>query len=126
MLKLDSDCCTKKKELVPIFHAPGGAPEGVEISAVRLIPAAGVTGANTNTTHLNLQNRGIAGISTTELAAYDLTLGNDLITNDAYELYAPASRLLLVTDSVLALQLEKVGTGLLVPNMLVVIEFFPV
>ncbi len=112
-------------EDIPIFYAPTDAPEGVSIVAVRLIPGAAVSGANTNTTHLNLVNRGADGAGTTELANYDLTSGNDLTAYDNKNLYTPATPLNIATGVVLTLQFEKVGTGLLVPEMLVVVEYRP-
>ena len=43
------------------------------------ISNAAVSGANTDTTHLNVINEGTAGTGTTELANLDLTSGNDLV-----------------------------------------------
>ena len=104
-----------------IFYAPFAC----KVTAVRLVPGAAVTGANTNTTHLNLINRGADGSGTTELANYDLTSGNDLTAYDNKNLYTPASGLAVVAGGVLTLQEEKVGTGLLVPSLLAIVEFEP-
>lgn len=105
----------------PVFYAPFAC----RVTAVRIVPGAAVTGANTNTTHLNLINRAADGAGTTEIANRDLTSGNDLTAFDNYNLYAPATPLAVVAGGVLSLQYEKVGTGLLVPGLFVIVEFEP-
>lgn len=108
-------------EQAPVFYAPFAC----KVTAVRVVAGAAVTGANTNTTHLNLHNRGTDGSGTTEIANYDLTSGNNLTAYDNYNLYAPASGLAVAAGGVLSLQHEKVGTGLDVPALCVVVEFEP-
>ena len=108
-------------ELYPIFIAPAN----VSIVKVEIIPARSVTGQNTNTTHLNLQNRGTAGTGTAELAAYDLTSGNNLTQSVPKVLYNPASPLDVATGVILAIQCEKVGGGLFVPALFVRTTYKP-
>lgn len=107
-------------EAHPIFYANGAE---VKVKSILIISADDVTGVDSNTTHLNLINAGTDGTGTTELANYDLTDGNDLTGDDAYELYAPTTKLSMSAGGVLKLQHEKVGNGLLVPALLVVIRY---
>ena len=106
-------------EIVPIFEAPLGA----KIEKVIFRPGAAVTGADTNTTHLNVINMGTAGAGTTELGNYDLTSGNDLAAGERKELYAPAAALAVSQNNLIGLQFEKVGTGLDVPAGIAIVEW---
>ena len=108
-------------EIIPIFEAPAS----VKIEKVIFRPGAAVTGQDTNTTHLNVINMGTAGTGTTELGNYDLTSGNDLAVGERKELYAPATSLEVAAQTLIGLQLEKVGTGLDVPDGIVIVEFAP-
>ena len=120
-----SHAAATANEEVPVLVVPASAPEGFKIDGVDLYPGDDVTGANTNTTHLNLINRGTDGTGTTELANYDLTSGNNLTKAVKKALYAPATALSLAVNSVLVLQHENVGTGLLVQALRVVVRFRP-
>jgi len=111
---------TGASEIYPIFYANGAE---TKVKSVLIIPSADVTGANTNTTHINLFDRDADGNGTTEIGNYDLTLGNDLDAYDAYELYAPATKLSLSAGEVLSIQLEEVGTGLALPTLLVIVRY---
>lgn len=102
-----------------IGHPVFIAPRDVEILEVSIIPQAAVTGADTNTKHLNLRNRGADGTGTTELANYDLTSGNNLSNHDEKSLYAPTTPLAIADGVVLQLEVEKIGTGLATPAFLV-------
>ena len=104
---------------VPVFLAEFAC----KITKLSLVPQAAVTGQDTNTRHLNLINKGAAGSGTTELTSYDLTNGNDLSAMDEYVIYNPAAPLDLPANTVLALEGEKIGTGLATPEMLVQVEF---
>jgi hypothetical protein len=106
-------------EVVPIFVAK----QDCRIVKVSLIPGAAVTGADTNTTNINLQDRGSDGAGTTEKANYDLTNGHDLAACDEYVLYNPATPFSLDAGKVLAIQFEKVSSGLLTPQMVAVVEY---
>ena len=112
-------------EEFPIFIAPDAAPEGVRIASVQICCGTLVTGVDTNTTHINLINKGTDGTGTTELGNRDLvaTPATNLTAGDVVSLYAPATKLAVATGVVLALELEKVGTGLLVPALLVSVAF---
>ena len=100
------------------------APVNCKVEKVKVIPGAAVTGADTNTRHLNLINRGANGAGTTEIANYDLTSGNDAGVAGLV-LYAPPSPLAVVQGTQLALQVEKVGNGIALPPLAVVVEFSP-
>ena len=104
---------------VPIFLAEFAC----KIVKVSLVPQAAVSGADTNTRHLNLINKAAGGAGATELTNYDLTSGNDLAVMDEYVLYNPSTPLDLPANTVLALEGEKIGTGLATPEMLVQVEF---
>ena len=89
------------------------APHDCRLRAVYFLPLAAVTGANTNTTHLNVINVGVAA-GTTELANLDLTSTNNL-TGRAKNVITQALTTDLSAGDVIALEAEKVGTGLDVP-----------
>lgn len=63
----------------------------------------------------------------TEVGNYDLTSGNDLAAFDEKTLYEPATPLAMAAGDYIAIQHEKVGTGLDVPdcNTVVVVDFNP-
>ncbi|MEK6711647.1 MAG: hypothetical protein AABZ64_13820 [Nitrospinota bacterium] len=105
-------------------HVIFEAPVSCKIEKVKIIPGAAITGANTNTKHLNLINRGTNGAGAAEIANYDLTLGND-IGVAGLVLYAPASPLAAAQGTQLGLQVEQVGTGQALPPLAVVVEFAP-
>jgi hypothetical protein len=96
------------------------APQAATIEAVYFIPNAAITGADTNTTHLNLINRGTDGSGSTELANIDFVAGTDATAFNATE-FTLAAGDRVVADGVVALQYEKVGTGLLIPEGLFVV-----
>ena len=108
-------------EIVPVFEAPVNC----RITKVTFRPGAAVTGANTNTTHLNVIDMGVAGTGTSEKGNYDLISGNDLAAGEAKALYAPAGGLAVSQGNLIGLQFEKVGTGLTVPAGAVIVEFEP-
>ncbi len=80
------------------------------ITKVEVLPSTAVSGADTNTTHLNLAE------GDTEVDAYDLTSGNDLTAHTEYDFGLTA--FVLEAGNVLNLQHEKVGNGLLVPALI--------
>ncbi|MBI4250997.1 MAG: hypothetical protein HY618_00925 [Candidatus Tectomicrobia bacterium] len=100
------------------------APAAVKLEKVKVIPGAAVTGANTNTKHLNLINRGTNGAGAAEIANRDLVLGTD-IGVAGVDLYAPASPLELAQGAQIGLQIEQIGTGQALPPLAVVVEFSP-
>tara|TARA_Y100000310_G_scaffold6456_1_gene7260 strand:- start:84 stop:524 length:441 start_codon:yes stop_codon:yes gene_type:complete len=86
-------------------------PHRAKVVEVFLINSTAVTGADTNTVHLNLINGGLEGAGTTELAARDLVMGTDLDVGKT-SLYAPASALFTAAGTMLELESEEIGTGL--------------
>lgn len=91
------------------------AERACRLKKVDIYPRAAITGADSNTTHLNLLDE------STEIANRDLTSGNDHVANAKHALYAPASPRVLHAGDRIRLQHEKVGNGLLVPDLTVVV-----
>lgn len=104
---------------VPVFRAPFAC----KVRKVVLVPGAAITGTATNYHNLNLINRGTDGSGTTELANRDYLNGTNESKAVARELYAPASYLALAAGAVLAIEKEKVGTGLALPAIQVIVEY---
>jgi hypothetical protein len=122
MVAVPAHAAATATEIVPIFEAPVGA----KIEKVIFRPGAAVSGADTNTTHLNVIDMGTGGAGTTELGNYDLTSGNDLTAGERKELYAPATPLSVSQNNLIGLQFQKVGNGLAVPAGSVIVELiFP-
>jgi hypothetical protein len=104
-------------EEYPIFYAPFNC----KLTNVLYIPAADITGVDTNTTHLNIINRGAAGAGVTELDNVDFVAGvnaskavpKDMATTDVN----------LAKGDVIVAQYEKVGTGLALPAGQIVFEY---
>lgn len=105
-------------------HVIFEAPVSCKVEKVKVIPGAAITGANTNTKHLNLINRGANGVGTTEIANIDLVQGTDIGVAGA-NLYAPASPLEVAQGVQLGLQVEQIGTGQALPPLAVIVEFSP-
>lgn len=95
----------------------------VEVQWVKIVPQAAITGADTNSANWNLINTGTDGTGTTELANKDFTSGKDAAAMDAINLYTPSGGKELAAGSVLALQREKAGNGLALPEALVVVGY---
>lgn len=98
------------------------APFDCRLKAVYFIPNADVSGQDTNTTHLNVDNKGSGGAGTTELGNVDLVNGTDLTGSDVNTL-ASGLTTDLSKDDVIAVEAEKVGTGLDVPAGTYVFEY---
>lgn len=96
------------------------APSAMFIEAVYFVPDADITGVDTNTTHLNLIDKGADGNGTTELANVDFVAGTNATDYNAVE-FTLAAGDRLAADGVVALQYEKIGTGLLIPAGLLVV-----
>lgn len=109
-------------EVHPIFRAPFACI--IPTDGVNVVPQADVTGDDTNTKYLNIQNRGSAGTGTTEIGHLDLATGVDLVDFDSKNIPLTAAVTLAAGD-VLAVQVEKVGTGVLLPNLHFVITYKP-
>jgi hypothetical protein len=99
------------------------APFKARIKSVSLVFDAAITGANTNTTHVNLINAGTAGSGTTEIGNIDYVNGTNAAAGATVALYAPATPLEVDAGTKLAIQHEKVGNGLDIPAALVVISY---
>jgi len=99
-------------ESYPVFSAPYAC----DINAIKVNPITAVSGANTNTTHLNFDT------ASAEFANLDLTSGNDLTANIDNSVTISTATSLTAGQNV-EIEFEKVGTGLAVPAMLVVIEY---
>jgi len=103
----------------PVFVAPADC----YIIALDVIPQATITGADTNSTNLNLIDKGTAGTGSTELANRDYVSGTNSTGFVKQSIYAPASPLEVSAGNVLAIELEKVGDGLIIPEMLVQVTY---
>lgn len=99
------------------------APFKCKIRSISVRWDAAITGADTNTTHINVINAGTAGAGTTELAAVDYVAGTDAVKGAVVSLYAPASPLEVAAGTLIQLQHEKVASGLLIPSGLVTIVY---
>lgn len=121
LVKVVSHAAATATEQWPIFMAPFPCL----VTAVKVVAQAAVTGADTNTTHLNIINKGSAGAGTTEIANRDLVLGTDLVGfgDTSIALTGTTAQKTLAEGDVLTLQHEKVGTGLLVPELLVEVSY---
>lgn len=119
MVAVPSHAAATATEIVPVFEVPVAA----KIEKVIFRPGAAVTGADTNTTHLNVIDMGVAGTGSSELGNYDLTSGNDLAKGERKELYAPASALSVSQNNLIGLQFEKVGSGLATPAGVAIVEW---
>lgn len=102
-----------------VFRAPFDA----KIVSVEIIWDAAITGADSNTTHVNLLNAGTAGTGSTELGNIDYVSGTDAGAGVAEDLYSPDTPLSVDSGTILAVQLEKVGNGLLLPTGTVIVTY---
>lgn len=98
------------------------APFDCILESVSITADAAVTGNNTNTKNLNVVNKGSAGVGSTELANLDLATGTDLVAADEKSLGTVASNTLAEGD-VVALEIEKVGTGVAIPRSVMRVGF---
>lgn len=99
------------------------APFRCKVRSVRVVWDAAITGANTNTTHVNLLNGGADGSGTTELATIDYVSGTNAVALADNTLYAPATYLELAAGARLVIQWEKISTGLDIPAGTAVIAY---
>lgn len=110
-------------ETLTIFKSPCRA----KLKAVTWVPGAAITGANTDTTHINVINRGTDGTLTTEIGNKDWIAGVNATAFGEVSIYAPAagSELQLSQNHVISCTFEKVGNGLALPNGTFVFTFLP-
>lgn len=94
------------------------------VSAVRYVPIAGITGANTNSRHVNLVNKGAAGSGTAVVATLAFVSGVSATADVAktITLSATAANLALEDGDILQWQSVHDGTGLADPGGLVILE----
>lgn len=89
------------------------APYACEVGQVSIMNSnSAITGANTNTVHLNLINGGPEGAGTTQIAARDLVLNTDLDIGKTLLYDSLTSPTQLDEGDMLELEFEEVGTGL--------------
>lgn len=95
----------------------GRAPYALEVTGVRFVPAAAITGANTNYFTLTVRNRGAAGSGTTVVASKDYTSGvNETAwVGGAVTLSGTAASLLVTEGDTLTSEKLVTGTGLGMP-----------
>lgn len=101
----------------------GAAPFAGVVSAVRYIPAAGMTGSSTART-LNLYNRGQAGAGTTVVATKAHTAGVNSASkqSNTITLSGTAANLVVAAGDVLDWESLHVSTGITDPGGIVEVE----
>jgi hypothetical protein len=106
----------------PLF----AAPDDLEVAAVRWIPAAAVTGVNTNNFALAVQNKGVAGSGTTAVTATKTyASGTDSVANvaETLALSGTAANLLVAAGEVLALVRTVNASGLAQPDGVLEVDY---
>lgn len=103
----------------PIFCAP----RDLVITHLEIVPQDAVSGAADNYRELNFLVAGTGGTGTTEIGSYDLDNGNDLVALDGKEITLAAD-VAMVEGDTLVLKSAKVGDGILVPALLIYIEYY--
>lgn len=98
-------------------------PFKAKVFSVSFVPMAPVTGANTNYTNINIINKGSNGVGATEVAHIDFTGGTNAsaYVEKALTLNS-SSNLALSEGDILAIQHEKVRTGLDIPAGKIIVE----
>ncbi len=106
----------------PIFSAP----DACIVTSVKIIPQAAVTGDNTDRKNLNIIDCGSDGSGTTEVGNLDLATGVNLTAFDEKNIPLNSTYtdgVTMAKGDVIKLQFEKAGNGVLVPNLLVRVEY---
>ena len=120
---------THQLQVTTIAHAAATAteyvgviqmPHAARVTAVRFHPFAAVTGADTNSTNLNVDT--LVSTTAAEIANVDLASGTDLAAKTTATLGSSLTTELAAGDRV-ALECEKVGTGLDVPAGTFIVEY---
>ncbi len=101
------------------------APFNCQITAVSYIPDAAITGADTNTRHVNIVDRGLDGLGTDEIANKDYTNGVDATALNEEVLTMTSLNHVLSEGDVVAAEFEEIGTGIGVPAGMFVIFYRP-
>ena len=105
------------------------APCKCRVLAVEIASDAAVTGDGTNTTNVNLQYKGAAGVGTTEVGNKDFGAGVNAIAFDNVAIPLNTTYVNgvdMAEGDTLTLIFEKVGTGVLIGPMAVSIDWIPV
>lgn len=99
-------------------------PFDATVTAVRYIPSADVTGANTNTRRLAVVNKGLDGNGTTEVAALQFNSGVNAADFDVKDVPLTATVADRDVDEgeVLDVRSAAVGTGIAEPGGVVEID----
>lgn len=105
------------------YVAAWAAPFNIKLVSVHWRPLAAVTGADTTTRHLNLDNGGVDGDGSTELGNVDFVSGTDAAAGEAVEIYAPASPVAFAEGTLFKLESEEIGTGQGLPAGVLVFRF---
>jgi hypothetical protein len=105
------------------------APCKCRVVGIEFASDAAITGDNTNTTNVNIKDKGSAGVGTTEVANLDYPTGVAAIALDRNSIPLNTT----YTDGVdmdegdtLTVEYEKVGTGVLIGPSLFQIDYVPV
>lgn len=123
-------------ELPHVAHAAATASEHLcafrspcraLLKGVDWVPLGNVIGANTDSTNINVQNRGTDGDGTTEIANVDFVGGVNAADLTALAIYSPAagSELQMSEGTVIGCLFEKVGNGLALPGGTFIFTFEP-
>lgn len=105
------------------------APFRCDVNAVAIIADADVTGDDTNRKNLNVIDKGADGNGTTEVAVLDLvsTPATNLDQADerAIPITATGAVIPMLKGDTLALQVEQVASGVLIPRSRIKVTFVP-
>ena len=88
--------------------------QAIALVSATHVPDQTITGADTNSTSLELVNVGTAGVGTAELANRDYLNGTDTTALDGGA-FTMAATLTVAAGSVIVLRYTKVGAGLAIP-----------
>jgi hypothetical protein len=102
----------------------GEAPYAGTVTAVRYIPSATITGANTNSRTVTVTNRGQAGAGSTNVATLALVSGVNATGHDdkAITLSGTPANLVVAAGDALTFDSTHVGTGITDPGGVVEVE----
>jgi len=106
------------------FRGAFVAPAACTLTNAYLVPHVAITGADTNTFHVNLQDRGAAGSGTDEIANLDFVSGTDaaILNNLSFGTLSATHKVLAAGD-VVAVQMEKIGDGQASPRLSIVLAY---
>jgi hypothetical protein len=95
----------------------GTIPYAAEIKAIRLIPQAAITGADTNTFTAEVYN------GATKVASQAFTDGNDAAALTALGLTLVTTAVGVTADAVVTYKRDAAGNGLAQPELVVEVEY---